>query len=37
MFRIRKTAIVALALVAAVVGLTQLTSASDGATWRWHR
>jgi hypothetical protein len=31
MFRIRKTAVVALGLVAAIVGLTQLTSASDGA------
>jgi hypothetical protein len=30
MFRIRKTALVALALVAATVGLTRLTSASDG-------
>jgi hypothetical protein len=30
MFRIRKTAVVALGLVAALVGLTQLTSASDG-------
>jgi hypothetical protein len=30
-FRIRKTAVVALGLVAAIVGLTQLTSASEGA------
>lgn len=31
MFRIRKTAVVALTLVAAVAGLSRLTSASDGA------